>query len=206
MNRFDSSYRFEYRDYAEALYQALTEDAFYVTMEQSVDDRAAAREALLRYLDYSIREAREYGELYIPVEHRYGISIWQKPLPCDRELRMKTEKQQFLVRHMGEASAAAYNEIVGFMSAQSDSIVDPGSWYLSIVGILPGFQNRGLGVELVQGILEQSDRAGVPTYLETFTPRNEAFYERLGYRSAARFFEPTTRASYSLMTRGCNGA
>ena len=206
MIRTGCEYRFEYREYAEALYHALTEDAFYLTMERSVEDGSSAREAMLRYLDYSIREAGEYGELYLPAEHRHGISVWQRPLPADRESRMKAEKQQFLVNHMGEASAAVYNDIVGFMSAQSDPIVDPRSWYLSIVGILPGFQNRGLGVDLVRGILELSDRAGVPTYLETFTARNESFYRRLGYRSAARIFEPTTQAGYSLMTRGCNGA
>ena len=54
-------YRFAYRDYAEALYDALAEDAFYRTMEQSVSDGDQRREALLRYLDYSMREAKEYG-------------------------------------------------------------------------------------------------------------------------------------------------
>ena len=66
---------------------------------------------------------------------------------------------------------------------------------------LPLFQNQGLSHSLISPILEQADRAGVTTFLETFTPRNESFYQRLGYRVAGKFFEPTIAANYSLMVR-----
>ena len=59
------SYTFAYRGYAEALYEALKEDAFYQTMEDSVDQQKDAKEAMLKYLDYSISESRKFGELYI---------------------------------------------------------------------------------------------------------------------------------------------
>ena len=78
---------------------------------------------------------------------------------------------------------------------------DSSAWYLSIVGIFPAFQNQGLGNSLIGAILEQADRTGVATFLETFTPRNEPFYQRLGYRVSGRFFEPTIAANYALMVR-----
>ena len=87
------------------------------------------------------------------------------------------------------------------MSAQSDALIDASAWYLSIVGIFPAFQNQGLGNSLIGAILAQADRAGVASFLETFTPRNEPFYQRLGYRVAGRFFEPTIAANYALMVR-----
>ena len=74
-------------------------------------------------------------------------------------------------------------------------------WYLSIVGVLPDYQGRGLGGELIRPVLAQTDAIGVATYLETFTPRNMSFYERLGYREAGSFEEPTIGDRYWLMLR-----
>ena len=197
----DDGYRFAYREHAQALYDTLREDAFYITMEQSVDNANEQYEGLLRYLDYSMMEADEYGLLHFPETQRQGTAIWSQPLAAAAEARKNQAKLDFLRQHMGDVSAATYNDIVDFMSAQSDALIDSSAWYLSIVGIFPAFQNQGLGNSLIGAILEQADRAGVATFLETFTPRNEPFYQRLGYRVAGRFFEPTIAANYALMVR-----
>ena len=202
-NRIDIDYRFAYRQYAEALSEALVEDAFYITLEQGVSAEDDPREKLLRYLDYSMLEARDNGTLYFPQTQQYGVAVWSKPLPPRRAAQQKRAKLEFLQQHMGAANAARYDDISDFMSAQSDALVDASAWYLSIVGILPAYQNQGLGAALIRPVLELADEAGVPTFLETFTPRNEPFYQRLGYRVAGRFFEPTIGAGYSLMLREC---
>ena len=202
-NRIDIEYRFTYRQYAEALCDALVEDAFYITLEQSVSAHDNPRDKLLRYLDYSMVEARDYGTLYFPQAHQYGVAVWSKPLPPEPAAQQKHAKQEFMRRHMGTANAARYDDISRFMSARSDTLVDASAWYLSIVGILPAYQNQGLGAALIRPVLELADAAAVPTFLETFTPRNESFYQRLGYRVVGSFFEPTIGASYSLMLREC---
>ena len=201
MTGADEGYRFAYREHAQALYDTLREDAFYITMEQSVSKEDEQYEALLRYLDYSTVEADEYGLLHFPETQRQGVAIWSQPLAAAAEARKKRAKHEFLRQHMGAASAATYNDIVDFMSHQSDALIDASAWYLSIVGIFPAFQNQGLGNSLIGATLQQTDRAGVATFLETFTPRNEPFYQRLGYRVAGTFFEPTIAANYALMVR-----
>jgi GNAT superfamily N-acetyltransferase len=198
---YQSDYKFAYREYAEALYDALVEDAFYITMEQQLGAQDEAREAMLRYLDHSMVEARDYGTLYFPESHRYGVAVWSQPLAAEREAQKKRAKIEFLRRQIGADSVVRYERIADFMSSQSDAIVDTSAWYLSIIGILPAWQNRGLGQSLITPTLEQADRAGVATFLETFTARNEPFYQRLGYRVAGSFFEPTIGANYSLMLR-----
>lgn len=199
MSGVEGGYRFAYREHARGLYDTLREDAFYITMERSVGREGEQYEGLLRYLDYSMVEAQEYGMLHFPETRQQGVAIWSQPLATLREEQKKRAKLAFLERHMGAASAATYSDIVGFMSAQSDVLIDASAWYLSIVGVFPEFQNRGLGHALISPVLRQADRAGVATFLETFTPRNEPFYERLGYRVAGRFFEPTIEANYALM-------
>ena len=191
----------ENRDYALALYQALQQDAFYITLEKSVGDAVTGREAMLQYLEFSMLEANKYGLLYEPKTHRHGVSIWIKPQSDEIEAKMKIEKQQFLLNQMGNASLACYQKMVSQMSKNADGLIDANAWYLSIVGIKPEYQGRGLGLGLVTDVLHQSDELQLQTYLETFSERNMSFYQRLGFYTVNSFFEPTAASQYWLMAR-----
>ena len=195
------SYQFRFRHFAECLYEALKEDAFYQTMEQSVEDQQNAREAMLKYLDYSISESERYGELFVPDKHQFGVSVWSKPISEELGVNKSQEKKAFLRNEMGENALLTYERIVEFMSEKADVLIQPGTWYLSIIGILPAFQGQGLGPDLVKPVLAKTDQLKVPSYLETFTPRNMSFYERLGYHEIATINEPTTGKDYAIMKR-----
>ena len=54
-------------------------------------------------------------------------------------------------------------------------------WYLSVLGVDPAHQGRGLGRSLLQGWLESVDRVAAASYLETDRERNLAFYRRAGF-------------------------
>ena len=193
-------YQFKYRHYAEALFRALRDDAFYITMKASVAD-GSSEAAMIRYMDYSIKEAEEYGDAFFPKDHDYGVSVWAKPLEQGRGKEKHEKKAAFLLEHMGKESLDTYDAIVDFMSRKADGLIDENAWYLSIIGVLPGFQGRGLGAGLVNGILEKTDQMQVPAYLETFTRRTVSFYNRIGFQVVDRFHEPTVDADYWLMVR-----
>ncbi len=195
------NFKLKYRKYAEALYNALSEDAFYITMEKSIEDNKSAKEAMLRYMEFSMTEAEKGGALYIPKDHDYGVSIWEKPITEELAVKQANQKQAFILREMGEKSLKTYKAIVEVMSANAASYINKNFWYLSIVGVLPEFQGQGLGPGLIKNILIKTDTLGVSTYLETFTPRNMTFYKRLGFQEIKSFDEPTTKAEYWLMVR-----
>ena len=184
-----------------ALYEALQGDAFYATMEQSIANPSFAREAMLRYMDYSIVEGTKYGEVFIPGDYHHGVSIWSRPIEAELEVKKDKEKKTFILNQMGRESLETSQKIVGSMSINTNTLIEKEAWYLSIVGILPGFQGKGLGIELVSKVLEKTDRIQVRTFLETFTPRNMSFYERLGFRVLDSFYEPNTQSDYWLMAR-----
>ncbi len=194
-------FNFKYRNYAKALHKALCDDAFYITMEKSVKRENSPKEAMLRYMEFSMIEAEKSGELYFPENHEYGVSIWSKPINQKMEAKRNHEKKTFLLNHMGENSLKIYTQIVEFMSEKAESYIGKEYWYLSIVGILPQFQGKGFGPELIKNVLSKTDTIKAPTYLETFVPRNMTFYQRLGYKEASSFYEPTTNAEYWLMIR-----
>ena len=54
-------------------------------------------------------------------------------------------------------------------------------WFL---GVLPGWQGRGLGRVMLRAVLDRSDRSRVPAYLDATSPDNRRLYERHGFRVA----------------------
>ena len=199
------NYQFKYRALAKILYEALVDDAFYRSLERSVSGEASTKqEAMLMYMDYSMIEAETYGELFIPDTHMHGVSVWSKPIDIRTESERKISKNSFILVNMGQDSFDTYAEIIEFMSLKASEIIPPDAWYLSIVGLKPGFQGQGLGSTLINPVLEKTDSVNISTYLETFTLRNMSFYERLGYKSIASIHEPTVDANYWIMKRDPN--
>ncbi len=194
-----------YPRHAEALYQALQPDPYFAALESWVT-AGPPREAMLAYYDFSMLEAREFGQLFLPAEAEYGVSVWLKPLATPSSQEKKRRREAFLVARLGESVLERYQKIMALMDANAEPLIDTDAWYLSIVGVLPEHQNQGRGASLITPVLKESDRAGVATYLETFTPRNRTFYARLGYQDAGTFPEPLTGASYTLMVRPAGGS
>lgn len=191
----------EFRHFSKALYAALATDPFYIAMERSVEPAQNAKEAMLCYYDYSILEAKRFGYLRQPKETPFGVSVWSLPLEADTARLKNDDKKKIILQAMGEKSVQIYQEINAFMAASSAPLISDRDWYLSILGILPNFQGKGLGADLVTPVLREADKAGLATYLETFTPRNMPFYERLGYEAVASFKEPVTQSDYWVMRR-----
>lgn len=200
------TYQLRHPGSAEALFDALKFDPFYATLAAAASsDRRLARAAMLNYLDYSLVEAETYGIASFPADPNHGAAAWGLPLQAALREDIAKRKQAFIQRHMGGNCLPVYQAITANMHAETDQRVPRGSWYLSIVGISPAAQGLGLGRSLIEDVLQQADETGIATYLETFTPRNERFYERLGYSVAAHIHEPVTGARYAVMLREVDG-
>ena len=196
------TYSFMNKAIAHALYEALTQDPFYITLEQGASiDPARAQKAMLKYMDYSMKEALAHGKLCRTKDLTKGACLWSKPVAPPLDLQIAKKKKQFLLDHLGRESLDTYCQIVDFMSEESRTMVSDNSWYLSILGISPDHQGKGLGLDLVLPVLKLTDEIGAASYLETFTPKNLRFYKRLGFYEAKTVHEPVTGSNYTIMVR-----
>ncbi len=59
-------------------------------------------------------------------------------------------------------------------------------WYLSMLGVDPACQGRGLGSALLKAGLARCDAEGLPAYLESSNPKNVPLYERFGFEVLGR--------------------
>lgn len=181
---------------------ALADDPFYLSITAEFASDARRRRAVLeQYFAYSIQEGAAIGRtVHLPDPHQ-GVAVWLLPQSGEIEARSARAKRAFLKRTLGPAGTANYYNIVGYMSDKAGPIVGDDAWYLSIIAVDPALQSRGCGPQLLAPTLREADALGVVTYLETFSPRNPRFYERLGFVTRARFDEPTTHAQYGVMVR-----
>jgi GNAT superfamily N-acetyltransferase len=77
----------------------------------------------------------------------------------------------------------------------------PPHYYLSLLGTRPDRRGEGLGMGLLAECLALFDAEGVPTYLESSNPANDARYEGIGYVPAGRFTTPDDAHVVTTMWR-----
>lgn len=181
---------------------ALEDDPFYRSItEQFAADIVERRRVLTRYFAYSIEEGRTLGQTVHLQEQWQGVAVWLLPQSDETWSKAAAEKRAFLEHTLGTRGTRNYYRMVEYMSGKSKALVGDDAWYLSIIAVDPSLQGRGLGQQLLAPTLEEADANDALTYLETFGVRTVPFYERLGFRTVARFDEPATESQYALMVR-----
>ena len=188
-----------------SLVDALQEDPFYVAISVDYENEHSLRRLrLAEYFSYSMEEARRIGRCVHLSDCSIGAAAWLLPQDEVQRRQSSSHKAEILEECLGPTGRKNYGAIVSWMSKQSAPYV-AGAWYLSIVGVAPEAQGRGLGKQLLLPTLAEADAAGDQCYLETFSARSIHFYDRLGFHTLRVLLEPTTKALYSLMVRSKPG-
>ncbi len=182
-----------------ALVDALIGDVFYQTILLEHETQEARRAALTRYMVYSIDEADRTGRVVAADDPAVGAALWLLPRTIEVDTREHDAKHAFLADLCGARGYANYERIVGFMRARAEAVIPDGAWYLSILGVSPASQGRGIGQRLIAPTVAEADAAGATTWLETFTTGGARFYERAGFRLVSWHDEPSTGRPYAVL-------
>jgi ribosomal protein S18 acetylase RimI-like enzyme len=134
-----------------------------------------------------VRYCLKYGEVYAPSEHLEGIAGWGLNDFADMTIwRMIRSGSIISGMKMGLTMAKRAQKMrVVFEPLEADrkaNMKGSAYIYLMIIGVASEFQGQGFGGKLLRALIEESEQAGVPIYLETETERNVSMYERLGFR------------------------
>jgi GNAT superfamily N-acetyltransferase len=74
-------------------------------------------------------------------------------------------------------------------------------WHCWMMGVLPSRQGTGVGGQLMRYTFKQSDRAGLPCYLETFSESSVRVHESQFYSIRERIIIPETPLTLYAMVR-----
>ncbi len=141
----------------------------------------AARERGLRRLN---RVPLEYGLRYGYVrqsDEGRAVAIWIPPGEPMSPARMVRCGMLAVPVRTGLRPLARFGGANGVMDKIHKRHMAGPHWELLIVGVDRQLQGRGRGSALVRDGLARADEEGLPCYLNTNTPANLPFYERLGF-------------------------
>ncbi|HEU4977636.1 MAG TPA: GNAT family N-acetyltransferase [Solirubrobacteraceae bacterium] len=148
-----------------------------------IPDDARRRELLERAFLVSLRKTWFAQDECWTTGAIAGAAVWELPgqwkLGAIGQLRILPAIARAYGRWLPRLSRA--------VSAMERDHPQAPHFYLPFVGVVPGWQGRGLGAALLGPVLDRCDRERTAAYLEASTPRNLALYERLGFAVTSEF-------------------
>ena len=181
---------------------ALIADPFYRSVTVACgDDEAARLDMLAAYFELALVEGFQAGRVDLADSAGNGAAIWTTDTPLPLRQAAYAQRETALRELLGPQGAANFAAIVANMEHALAPQGLQDAWYLSIAGIHPDAQGRGLGASLLAPGLAAVDAAGVVCFLETYNERSLPFYGRLGFEVAGRYTEAVTGVDYWLMLR-----
>jgi ribosomal protein S18 acetylase RimI-like enzyme len=102
---------------------------------------------------------------------------------------------------VGPAGWARLQELSSAFASLHRRVVPEPHWYLTVLGVDPDCQGRGIGGAILQPVLDYLDEERLPAFLETGLERNLAFYRRHGFEVGAEASLPSVGMTVWAMRR-----
>jgi GNAT superfamily N-acetyltransferase len=133
------------------------------------------------WFEGSVRYGLRYGEVYAPSKNLEGIAVWGLNDFADMTMwRMIRSGSIFSGMKLGlKTISRAMKMKTVFEPLEADrkaNMQGRDYIYLMIIGVASKFQGQGFGGKLLRALIAESERAGLPIYLETETERNVSMY------------------------------
>jgi GNAT superfamily N-acetyltransferase len=131
-----------------------------------------------------------------------GAAVWLPPgLPSLDDEALASAGFADAPRRLGAETLRRFGGNMEHLGDWHRRLAPEPHWYLMILGVDPPYQGRGVGGELMQPILAECDRNGIPAYLETQKARNVPFYRKHGFEVARETDAPMGGPHWWLMKR-----
>ncbi|MHC3001604.1 GNAT family N-acetyltransferase [Gordonia sp. GN26] len=175
---------------AETLGQAFAD---YPFTRHTVDVRnhAARVESLQRL--YLAEIGMRCGRVWVS-DDLAAVAVWITPSSSGLDEAFGDIASRVVDLYGDRVKVAARAEEAGLRPAEP-------VWHLATVGVAPHSQGRGLGRAVLEPGLEAARTEGFPAYLETSSPENVTFYERLGFEVTGKVSLPDDGPDVWAMVR-----
>lgn len=157
-------------------------------------------------IPWHFRAAVRYGVLFgrtlTTAGEPRGVAVWLPPgETAMTEARIAAAGLDAAPAVLGEAAFGRFMTAMAHLEPFHAQDVQPQHWYLALIGVDPGQSGQGIGSALMQPVLAEADRDGLPCYLETAEESNVGFYEKHGFETIRSGTAPGTPVRYWTMLR-----
>lgn len=144
-----------------------------------------------------------FGRVLTTAGQPLGAAVWLPPGdPGMTDDRIAAAGLDASVAMLGEEAFGRFAGAMAGIEPFHEQDVPRPHWYLALIGVDPDHAGRGIGSALLEPVLEQADRDGIPCYLETAEEDNVGFYQRHGFEVVRHGRFPETTVDYWTMMRG----
>ena len=155
------------------------------------------RRSMKPWWRFLIGSALRYPSVFVAGDCA-AVSVWIPPGGSELTARDEGQVEPLLAELAGSRAPEVVELLERFESSHPR---DRPHYYLSLLGTHPGHRGAGLGMRLLAENLEHIDELGMPAYLESSNPRNDARYERLGFQRIGEFSTPDGARAVATMWR-----
>jgi len=138
-----------------------------------------------QYLEAFPRFAQAFGGSAVTLGTAYyhtdylGVALWLPPGAGPDEKTVVQVIQETVADELQEAAFSIFEQMEGYHPREAH-------WHLSLIGVNPTHQGKGIGSALLNQVLPALDDQQVLTYLEATSPQNVTLYERHGFEVLGR--------------------
>ena len=151
------------------------------------DEGTRAQKMAALWRVYITSAVDRYGWTFV-TEAVHAATVWYPPGAAELTDEEEAGFDAFLVELVGSAAAA---EVQAIGRAFDDARPTEPYFYLSLFATHADHRGRGFGMRLLRENLSRIDLLGMPTYLESSNPANDARYEGVGYQKHGEIVMPS---------------
>lgn len=197
----DSFYQLSFDDAfraGEAMADAFSHDPLWRKIFEGQSDLNRRYQACF---EVPIRHCLKYGRAYATSKDLEGIAAFVPARFADMSFwRMLRSGAATCGMRMGSTAARRMSDLKVLSTHRKQNTAGRKYVYLLMLGVRGAHQGRGLGGSLVRALMKDSDRQGLPIYLETETEDNVRLYQHLGFELIKRIeFEKLGLPMWELM-------
>ena len=182
---------------AMAMARAFHDSSVYI---YTYPDASEREKRVPHSFDSVLRYGLRYGKVYTTSDRLEGIAVWMHSELMKMTIRRMWRSQALRpALRMGIKASIRMFRLNDYIERKHIELAPYDHLYLMLLGVDPEYQGNGYGGRLVRGMLEEASEAGLPSYLETTSEENVAFYEHLGFKVIDEFIVPKTPVTIWIM-------
>lgn len=178
----------ETENLARMLGRAFYEDPLFVYFFPNDSKREQQSYHTFRYM---LRYAHLKGNVVCSENSVDGAALW---IPSDKIQHSPLDlvRLGLLPALVDQGISAVRRQLSALedMYSMHKTIISEPHYYLTVFGVEPEKQGKGLGSSILRPTLERFDHEGIPAYLDTHNPENVSLYLRFGFEIAHHGYLP----------------
>ena len=138
--------------------------------------------ALKWFCDLGLRNCQPYNHIYTTRDLK-GVAVWVPPGKSEMNTWQALSMLFALLWKYGWRRFKRCLSLFSTLDKRHQKEMTEPHWMLSLMGVASDRQGQGIGSLLLQPVLQQADREGLPCYLSTFNQQAVGFYQKHGFET-----------------------